>query len=126
MRVLVVDDILTNRTLTARILEKRGHSVKTAKNGKEAIEQLENEDFDIVLMDVHMPVMDGIEATRIIRNRASSVRKHDVPIIAVSAAAGGDGKKLCLEAGMCGYLSKPLRTDEFIAAVERHAYERGS
>ncbi len=123
MRVLVVDDILTNRMLTARILEKRGHCVKTAKNGKEAIEQLEKEDFDIVLMDVHMPVMDGIEATRIIRSHASPVRRHDVPIIAVSAAAEGDGKKLCLDAGMCGYLSKPLRTDEFVEAVERHAFK---
>jgi CheY-like chemotaxis protein len=123
VRVLVADDILTNRTLTARILEKRGHFVKTVDNGKAAVEQLEKEDFDIVLMDVHMPVMDGIEATRIIRNHASLVRRHDVPIVAVSAAVGGDGKKLCLEAGMCGYLSKPLRTDEFVEAVERHAFK---
>jgi len=121
VRVLVADDILTNRTLAARILEKRGHFVKTVENGKAAVEQLEKEDFDLVLMDVHMPVMDGIEATRIIRNHASSVRRHDVPIIAVSAAFGGDGEKLCLEAGMCGYLSKPIRPDEFVEAVERHA-----
>ena len=121
MRVLVADDILTNRTLTARILEKRGHHVKTVENGKAAIEQLEQEDFDIVLMDVHMPVMDGIEATRIIRDRASLVRRHDVPIIAVSAGAGDDGEKLCMEAGMCGYLSKPLRADAFVAAVEQYA-----
>jgi CheY-like chemotaxis protein len=121
MRVLVVDDIQSNRMLSARILEKRGHSVKTVENGREAIEQLIEEDFDVVLMDLQMPVMDGLEATRIIRNRASRVRRHDVPVIAVSTVAECDGKKPCLAAGMNGYLSKPLRLDVFLETVERYA-----
>jgi CheY-like chemotaxis protein len=123
MRVLVVDDIQSNRMLSARILEKRGHTVKTVVNGREAIEQLTEEDFDVVLMDLQMPVMDGYEATRIIRNRASRVRRHDIPVIAVSTVSECDGKKPCLEAGMNGYLAKPLRFAEFLETVERYAPE---
>ena len=123
MRVLVVDDIQSNRILSARILEKRGHTVKTVINGQEAIEQLTREDFDVVLMDLQMPVMDGLEATRIIRNRTSRVRRHDVPVIAVSSVSECDGKKPCMEAGMNGYLSKPVRFDVFLETVERYAPE---
>ena len=123
MRVLVVDDIQSNRMLSARILEKRGHTVKTVVNGQEAIVELTQEDFDVVLMDLQMPVMDGLEATRIIRDRASRVRRHDVPVIAVSTVAECDGKKPCLEAGMNAYLSKPLRSDVFLETVEQYAPE---
>ena len=123
MKVLIADDTQSNRMLTSRILEKRGHSVMAVENGKEAIDQLSREDFDVVLMDLQMPLMDGLEATRIIRNRASRVRKHDVPVIAVSSVPECDGKKPCLEAGMNGYLAKPLRFDVFLETVEQYAPE---
>ncbi len=123
MKVLVVDDILTNRVLTTRIMEKRGHLVKAVQNGVEAIEALTCEDFDLVLMDILMPVMDGIEATRIIRDLSSSVRCHHVPILAVSALCDGDacnGRRECLKAGMNGYVNKPIRSSEFIEMVEQY------
>ncbi len=123
MKVLVVDDTRTNRMLTARILEKRGHLVKTAENGVEAIEELAREDFDLVLMDVQMPVMSGIEAAKIIRSNDSQVRSHDVPILAFSAAAATDGSSgmtACLKAGMNGYLAKPLRLQDFIEIIEKY------
>lgn len=121
MHVLLVEDSATNRMLTVRLLEKRGHLVRTANSGKEAIELLERQIFDAVLMDVQMPGMDGCEAARIIRDPHSSVLRHDVPIIALTAHAMAGDKERCLAAGMNGYLSKPLRLDEFIEVVEMHA-----
>jgi CheY-like chemotaxis protein len=121
MRVLIVDDILTNRVLSSRILERRGHSVQTAENGMQAIERLEKEDFDLVLMDLQMPVMSGLEAMGIIRSSLSSVRRHDIPVIAITAACPDEGKKQCYDAGMNGYLVKPLRHEEFLEIVERYA-----
>lgn len=121
MRVLVVDDIQTNRVLSSRILERRGHSVRMAENGRQAIECLENEDFDLVLMDLQMPVMNGLEAMRIIRNSASAVRRHDIPVIAVTATCGDLAKKQCYESGMNGFIIKPLRSEELLEIVEHHA-----
>lgn len=121
MRVLIVDDMLINRRLSSRILEKRGHTVQTVENGKQAIERLEKEDFDLVLMDLQMPVMDGFEAMRIIRSSLSAVRRHDVPVIAVSSLRADDGEKQCYDAGMNGFISKPLLHEEFLKIVERYA-----
>lgn len=118
MRVLIVDDILINRRLCSMILEKRGHSVQTAENGIRAIELLEKEDFDLVLMDLQMPVMDGLEAVRIIRSLSSGVRWRDIPVIAVTAVRA---ERQCYEAGMDGFIAKPLRREEFLKIVERYA-----
>ncbi len=129
MKILVVDDTKTNLLLTARMLERRGHLVGTVMSGQAAIEELSREDFDLVLMDVQMPAMSGIEAARIIRNRQSPVRQHDVPILAVSAnseSACSGGKAECLHAGMNGYMSKPVRAHEFIEIVERYALQPGA
>jgi CheY-like chemotaxis protein len=123
MKVLIADDTKTSRILTARILEKRGHEVKTVENGQAAIEQLAQEDFDLVLMDIQMPCMGGIEAARIIRSSNSPVRHHDVPILAISAGNESDrsnGKISCLSAGMNGYVSKPVRMQEFVSLVEQY------
>ena len=120
IHVLLVEDIATNRMLTVRLLEKRGHMVTSTDSGKKAVELLEREMFDVVLMDVQMPGMDGCEAARTIRDPHSSVLRHDVPIIALTAHAMAGDKERCLAAGMNGYLSKPLRPDEFIAAVEQN------
>jgi CheY-like chemotaxis protein len=121
MHVLLVEDIATNRILTVRLLEQRGHRVTATESGKEAVEILEREIFDVVLMDVQMPGMDGCEAARIIRDPHSSVLRHDVPIIALTAHALAGDKERCLAAGMNGYLTKPLRPDEFIEVVEQNA-----
>lgn len=123
MKVLVVDDIMICRMLAARLLETRGHFVRTEGNGKDAIKALSGEDFDLVLMDIRMPVMSGIEAARIIRDATSPVRCHRVPILAVSAGCDADereGKRECLKAGMDGYVNKPIRPGAFVEIVERY------
>ena len=118
MKVLVADDTLTNRTLTARILEKRGHEVTGVENGAAAIELLTQEDFDVVIMDIQMPVMGGIEAARIIRGADSPVRRPGIPIVAVSAYGGTDGKEECLKAGMNAFLAKPVPADTLARTCE--------
>jgi len=123
MKVLVVDDIRTNLMLTSRVLEKRGHEVRAVEKGTDAILELCREDYDLVVMDVQMPDMSGIEAARIIRSMDSNVRCHDVPILAFSATDGGVcGMNDCLQAGMNGYLVKPMRTADFVAAIEQYQY----
>jgi signal transduction histidine kinase/ActR/RegA family two-component response regulator/HPt (histidine-containing phosphotransfer) domain-containing protein len=119
MKILLVEDTAINRTLAIRLLEKRGHRVASAKNGNEALQLLEKELFDVVLMDDRMPVMDGCETARRIRDPRSSVLRHDVPIVALTALALVSDKERCLAAGMNGYLSKPLRAEELFAAVEQ-------
>lgn len=123
MKVLIVDDTKTSLLLIARILEKHGHRVKAVDNAGAALEQLTSEDFDLVLMDIQMPVMSGIEAARIIRSGRSSVRRRDIPILAVSAGIESDrcdGRMECLNAGMNGYLRKPVNSKEFIEIVEHY------
>jgi PAS domain S-box-containing protein len=118
-RVLVVDDNAINRKIVLRILEKRGHSVVLAGNGKEAVAALEQDTFDVVLMDVQMPEMDGFEATAHIRSSQSAVRNHDIPIIALTARAMKGDREECLRAGMDDYLSKPIQPEELLQAMER-------
>ncbi|MDM8550303.1 response regulator [Desulfobacterales bacterium HSG2] len=115
IRVLVAEDNPFNQKVALAILEKAGFSADVANNGKESVEMLEAGDYDLVLMDVQMPEMDGVEATKIIRDPDSGVRSHDIPIIAVTAY---DTKKdRCLEAGMNDYVSKPLDPEELFAAI---------
>jgi CheY-like chemotaxis protein len=104
LRVLVVEDSLLHQTLAASLLKKQGYSVKVTSNGKEAIEALEVDNFDFVLMDVEMPVMNGLEATRLIREGENTTGKH-LPVIAVTSTADPD---VCLAAGMDAFLTKPL------------------
>jgi CheY-like chemotaxis protein/HPt (histidine-containing phosphotransfer) domain-containing protein len=125
-KVLLVEDREVNRVLAARLLEKRGHQVVPAENGKEAVAILEQAVFDVVLMDVQMPVMDGYEATRIIRDPHSPVLRHDVPIIALTAHAMISDKQRCMAAGMNGYLPKPIKPDELAAAVEQYTGALGA
>ena len=95
----------------ARLLEKRGHRVKVVANGREALESLEQESYDLVLMDMQMPEMDGFEATGELRKREKQTGLH-TPIIALTAHAMKGDRERCLEAGMDGYLSKPIRAQE--------------
>ncbi|RLA94204.1 MAG: diguanylate cyclase, partial [Deltaproteobacteria bacterium] len=118
LKILLAEDNLMNQKLAAKLLEKQGWQVKVANNGKEAVEWIEKDGFDVVLMDVQMPEMDGLEATKIIREREKETNKH-VPIIALTANAFKEDKKRCLDAGMDGYTSKPIRIHELFEIIER-------
>jgi signal transduction histidine kinase/ActR/RegA family two-component response regulator len=120
LRILVAEDEPTNRTVAAQLLEKRGHIVTTAGDGREAVALCEREHFDLVLMDVQMPVMSGIDATAAIRARERGSGAH-TPIVALTAQARPDDRRRCLEAGMDGYVSKPLHGPTFVSAIEEIA-----
>jgi CheY-like chemotaxis protein len=113
LRVLVAEDNAVNQRLVVRLLEKRGHRIEVAANGREALAALRKASFDLVLMDVQMPEMDGFEATAAVRAREKSegAQTHQ-PIIALTAHAMKGDREKCLVAGMDGYLTKPIRVEE--------------
>lgn len=120
LRILVAEDNLVNQRLAARLLQKRGYDVVLVNNGREALDQLHRGTFDLVFMDVQMPVMDGFEATAAIREREHSHGRR-LPIIAMTAYAMKGDKDRCLAAGMDGYISKPIRARELYEAIDRSA-----
>ncbi len=117
LRILVVDDNQVNRRLATRLMEKQGYAVVSAESGHHAMEALETQTFDVVLMDVQMPEMDGFEATRAIRQRERKTGAH-IPIIAMTAHAMEGDRQVCLSAGMDGYVSKPVNAQSLIAAID--------
>jgi PAS domain S-box-containing protein len=119
VRVLLVEDGLVNQRVAAGFLERAGHQVTVAENGEVAIRCWEQQPFDIILMDVQMPVMDGFEATTVIREREAASGKR-IPIIAMTAAAMKGDKENCLEVGMDDYVSKPIAADALFATMARH------
>jgi len=116
-RILLVEDNAINRLLAVRLLEKRGHSVATAGNGREALAALDRECFDLVLMDVQMPEMNGFEATAAIRERERAAGTH-LPIIAMTAHAMKGDEERCIAAGMDGYIAKPIRAEALYRIIE--------
>jgi signal transduction histidine kinase/DNA-binding response OmpR family regulator/HPt (histidine-containing phosphotransfer) domain-containing protein/HAMP domain-containing protein len=118
LRILVADDNAVNQHLMSRILEKKGHAVTLAGNGREALSALAAGTFDVVLMDVQMPEMDGFEATAAIRAREKDMGGH-VPIVALTAHALKGDREACLAAGMDEYLTKPIRTSELFEVITR-------
>ncbi|MBD0330962.1 MAG: response regulator, partial [Thermoleophilia bacterium] len=116
LRVLIAEDNAVNRQLALLLLEKLGHRAAVAVNGREAVEAVERDRYDVVLMDVQMPEMDGLEATRAVRERFPSGGPY---IIAATANALGDERDRCLAAGMDDYLSKPIRLERLAAALAR-------
>jgi two-component system sensor histidine kinase/response regulator len=116
-RVLLVEDNAVNQTLAVRLLEKRGYSVFVVGNGAEAVEAFENNQFDVVLMDIQMPGMDGFEATAAIRAK-ENLTGGRVPIIAMTAHALKGYQERCISAGMDGYVSKPIRTSELFSTIK--------
>ncbi len=116
LRILVGEDSTVNQTLLDEILTRRGHSVVIAANGAEVLARLSQDRYDIVLMDVQMPQMDGFEATRRIRQAQKSGGGH-VPIVAMTAHALPDDRERCLAAGMDGYVSKPIRAAHLMATI---------
>ncbi len=119
LHLLLAEDNKINQKLALKILEKKDYRVDVVDNGKEAIEALENVPYDLVLMDLQMPEMGGLEATEIIRGSANTVLNPDVPIIAMTAHAMTGDKQKCLEAGMNGYVSKPINKNELFAEIEK-------
>jgi len=125
INALLVEDNPVNQELARRLLEKRGYQVTLANNGAEAIDHFEQQPFDLILMDVQMPVMGGIEATESIRAREmrrSWVMSHEfksVSIIAMTANAMEGDRELCLEAGMNDYVAKPVKPQDLYAAIDR-------
>ncbi len=147
MRILVAEDNIVNQKLVLRLLEKSGYRADAVANGKEAIEALEKAPYDILLMDVQMPEMDGLEATKAIRNREAqlkaqgsklkgkdgassdelsalsfqhSARSERVPIIALTAHALEEDRDKCLEAGMDDYVPKPIKPKELLETIKQH------
>ncbi len=118
LRILLAEDNLVNQKLAVRLLEKRGHTVAVANNGREALESTADERFDLVLMDVQMPVIGGLEATVKIRERERRTGEH-LPILAMTAHALKGDRERCLEVGMDGYVSKPFRMSELEAEMKR-------
>ncbi len=123
LRVLVVEDNPVNRTVAVGLLEREGHRVTTAENGVVALERLAEADFDLVLMDVQMPRMDGYEATRRIR---ADERWRDLFIVAMTAHAMAGDREKCLEAGMNDYITKPFKVEELNQVVERWRAQRAA
>ncbi len=116
LQVLLVEDHIVNQKLALALLERWGHETEVADNGRIAVDKVLAKDYDVVLMDMQMPVMDGLEATRLIRAKQPGRR---VPIVAMTANAMQGDRERCIEAGMDEYLSKPIKAAELQAMLER-------
>lgn len=115
LRVLVVDDDFLCQKLATAILKKSGYVATVAVNGREAVELAKVETFDLILMDITMPEIDGLEATRIVRDREKETGRH-IPIVAVTA--GGADRETCLKAGMDEFMAKPVTAAKLAATIE--------
>ena len=118
-RILLAEDNLVNQCLTTRLLEKRGHRVVVAADGREALAALEKDSYDLVLMDIQMPEMNGMEATARIREKEKITGGHP-PIVALTAHAMKGDQELCLAGSMSGYLAKHIRAQELDQILDRY------
>ncbi|HKP04766.1 MAG TPA: response regulator [Chthoniobacterales bacterium] len=116
LRILLAEDNVINRAVAVGILGKRGHSIRHAANGREAVEAASTQEFDLVLMDVQMPEMDGLEATRRIRAQETATGLH-LKIVAMTAHAMAGDRERCLAAGMDDYIAKPLRKEDLLGVL---------
>ena len=118
-RILLVEDYLTNQQVAMRHLNRAGYRVKVAEDGRQAVDEVKAKPYDLILMDIQMPIMDGYGATREIRRLEARTTRRAVPIIAMTAHAFEDHQKRCLDAGMDDFITKPLRREKLLAAVEK-------
>ena len=123
LRVLLAEDNAVNQRLASRLLEKRGHRVQVVANGREALDVLAKESFDLVFMDIQMPEMDGFEATAAVRKKEQASGERQ-PIIALTAHAMKGDRERCVSAGMDGYLSKPIRALDLDEILEQYVASR--
>jgi CheY-like chemotaxis protein/HPt (histidine-containing phosphotransfer) domain-containing protein len=119
IRILLAEDNIVNREIALKILGKFGYRIDAVENGMEALKALEKIPYDLVLMDIQMPVMDGYTATREIRNPQSAIRNHKIPVIAMTAHTMQSDRDACIEAGMDDYVSKPISPKKLSEAIER-------
>jgi len=119
-RILLTEDNVVNQRVALRILEKAGHIVAVAENGKAALRMLGEQTFDVILMDVQMPEMGGFEATALIREKEDGTGRH-IPIIAMTAHAMAGDRERCLDAGMDDYLAKPVAASSLLDMVAQHS-----
>ncbi|MEF3697484.1 response regulator [Desulfolutivibrio sp.] len=120
MRILVAEDNLINRRLISKVLERMGRPALVVENGQEALDALADGPFSMILMDIQMPVMDGMEATRRIRAGEVASADPDIPIIALTAHTHDDDRERCISAGMTDHLPKPIDIGELRRLVARH------
>jgi len=118
LRILLAEDNRVSQMLARRLLEKHGHSVAVARTGRDALEAVEHQKFDLVLMDVQMPEIDGLEATAAIREKEKISGEH-LPIIAMTAMVMAGDRERCLAAGVDGYISKPITAQELLKEIQR-------
>jgi two-component system, sensor histidine kinase and response regulator len=118
LRILLAEDNAINQRLACLMLEKRGHKVRVARDGKEALAAAAEEDFDLILMDVQMPEMDGFEVTAAIRQKEFGTQRH-TPVVAITAHAMRGDRERCILAGMDGYVAKPIQANKLFDMIER-------
>lgn len=119
-RILLAEDNPVVQLVTRQILERASFDIIVVGDGNDALRELSTTDYDLVLMDASMPGLDGLEATRKIRDKSSPVRRHDISIIALTGLESERDQQACIEAGMDDYLEKPVDPDVLIAAINRH------
>jgi len=117
LRILLAEDNLVNQRLAVHLLERRGHTVTVASNGRDALAAMQKQSFDLLLTDVQMPEMDGLEVAAAIRQLEKGTGTH-LPLVAITAHAMKGDRERCLAAGMDGYISKPIRAEELFEAIE--------
>ncbi len=120
-QILIAEDNLINQRLIQHILEKHGHHIKLVSNGEECLATLERRRFDLILMDVQMPVMDGLQAASLIREREVEQNAPRLPIVALTAHALKEDRERCLESGMDDYLAKPIVPSDLLRIIDKWA-----
>jgi len=118
LRILLAEDNAVNQQVASRLLMKQGHSVRIVSDGQQSLQAFEEEPFDLILMDIQMPVMGGYEATAVIRRREAEAQRRHTPIVALTAHAMKGTRETCLAAGMDGYLSKPIKIADLLEMLK--------
>jgi CheY-like chemotaxis protein len=124
-RILLVEDNAINRQVALALLDESGLVVDTAENGREAVAMVRSTTYDLVLMDIQMPEMNGLEATRLIRSMPNSTASSkDVPILAMTASVFSEDRHDCMEAGMNDFVAKPVKPENLLSSIAKWLPER--